>query len=109
MRSQLKSRSTPKRRPSERPPRGGSSRPMSLRISQSDRRLLDQAAAVLSESRTEFILAAARDRAKDVLMDRKHIVLGREAWREFVAALDGPAPEPSPELRRLMTEGRLWD
>lgn len=112
MRDQVKSQTIAKQpRAAGRPHRGkpGASKPLSLRISAEDRGLLDHAAAALGKTRTEFMLEAARERAKTVLMDRMHIVLDPDSWRAFAAALDGPTPKPAPELRRLMKEKRPWD
>ena len=80
---------------------------INLRIEAQTRRLIDDAAAVLGKSRTEFMIDSARAKAIDVLLDQRLFVLDDARFDEFVAALDNP-PEPDPKLRALMRRTPPW-
>jgi uncharacterized protein (DUF1778 family) len=80
---------------------------INLRIGAQTRRLIDDAAAVLGKTRTEFMLDSARQTAMDVLLDQRLFVLGNAAHDSFVAALDNP-PEPGPKLRALLQRRPAW-
>lgn len=74
---------------------------INLRIEQHTRQLIDDAAAVLGKTRTEFMIDSARRQAVDVLLDRRLFVLDGEDYEAFLNALDNP-PAPGPKLRALM-------
>lgn len=74
---------------------------LGLRVSESDKAMLAEAAEAEHTTVTGFVLAAARARAEEVLADRRVIRLSAEAYDQFVAALDEP-PSPKPRLRELM-------
>ena len=71
------------------------------------RRLIDDAAAVLGKSRTEFMIDCARRQAIDVLLDQRLFVLDAKGYDAFVDALDNP-PAPGPKLRALMARTPAW-
>jgi uncharacterized protein (DUF1778 family) len=66
---------------------------LNLRIAPADRNLIDQAAASLGATRTDFILQAVRRAAEETLLDR--------AVLSFLRRLDAPA-QPNERLRRTM-------
>ena len=74
---------------------------INLRIDASTRHLIDDAAALLGKSRTEFMIESARREAMDVLSDRRLFQLSANDYDAFVDALDNP-PTPGPKLRALM-------
>lgn len=80
---------------------------INLRIEAQTRRLIDDAAAVLGKTRTEFMIDSARTRAVDVLLDQRLFVLDDAGFDSFVAALDNP-PAPGPKLRALMRRTPAW-
>jgi uncharacterized protein (DUF1778 family) len=82
--------------------------PINLRAEPSQRSLIDQAAAVLGKSRSDFMLEAACDKARSVLLDQVHFQLSGEAYEQFVALLDAP-PQQNPRLQRLMARKPLWE
>jgi uncharacterized protein (DUF1778 family) len=57
-----------------------------LRVSPTDDVLFREAASVLGESVSEFLVESGRERAEMVLADRTQFVLGQEAWKAFGAA-----------------------
>jgi uncharacterized protein (DUF1778 family) len=76
-----------------------------LRISPADDVLFREAAATLGESVSEFLVEGGRERAEMVLADRTEFVLGQDAWKAFVAALDRDA-EVKPAVLKLMHRPR---
>ncbi len=80
---------------------------INLRIEAQTRRLIDDAAAVLGKTRTEFMIDSARTRAVDVLLDQRLFVLDEAGFDSFVAVLDNP-PAPGPKLRALMGRAPVW-
>src|SRR5271165_6140124 len=83
--------------PSAAEPRGS----ISLRIETRTRQLIDEAAAVLGKTRTEFMVESARQMAIDVLLDQRLFVLDHEHYDAFMHALDN-APAPGPKLKKLL-------
>ena len=80
---------------------------INLRIEGRTRRLIDDAAAALGKTRTEFMIESARRHAVDVLVDRRLFLLDPEQYDAFVHALDNP-PAPGPKLRALMRRQPAW-
>lgn len=58
------------------------------------------ACALLHESESAFLEAAARERAYDVLLGRRVTWLPADEYDELIATLDDP-PKPMPVLERL--------
>jgi len=81
---------------------------INLRIDAGVRQLIDEAAAVLGKSRTEFMVESARREAIDVLLDQRLFALDPERFDAFVDALDNP-PAPGPKLRALMQRVPAWE
>jgi uncharacterized protein (DUF1778 family) len=80
---------------------------INLRIEARTRQLIDEAAAVLGKTRTEFMIDSARAQAIDVLLDQRLFVLDPERYDAFVQALDNP-PAPGPKLRALLRRVPAW-
>jgi uncharacterized protein (DUF1778 family) len=80
---------------------------INLRIEANTRQLIDDAAAVLGKTRTEFMIESARRQAIDVLLDQRLFVLDAERYDAFMHALDNP-PAPGPKLRALMRRVPAW-
>jgi uncharacterized protein (DUF1778 family) len=81
---------------------------INLRIETQTRQLIDDAAAVLGRTRTEFMVESARKVAIDVLLDQRLFVLDPERYDAFVHALDNP-PAPGPKLRSLLRRSPAWE
>lgn len=81
---------------------------INLRIGARTRRLIDEAAAVLGKTRTEFMIDSARSLAIDVLLDQRLFVLESGKYDAFVHALDNP-PAPGPKLRALLRRVPAWE
>ncbi|MDR3507195.1 MAG: DUF1778 domain-containing protein [Caulobacteraceae bacterium] len=80
---------------------------INLRIEANTRQLIDDAAAVLGKTRTEFMIDSARSLAIDVLLDQRLFVLDPERHDAFIDALDNP-PAPGPKLRALLRRVPTW-
>jgi uncharacterized protein (DUF1778 family) len=80
---------------------------INLRIDSGTRHLIDDAAALLGKTRTEFMVETARREAIDVLLDRRLFVLGSKSHHAFLRALDNP-PAPGPKLRALLRRVPAW-
>jgi uncharacterized protein (DUF1778 family) len=80
---------------------------INLRIESNTRQLIDDAAAVLGKTRTEFMIDSARRQAIDVLLDQRLFVLESGRYDAFAHALDHP-PAPGPKLRALLRRVPAW-
>ncbi|MGE0008580.1 MAG: DUF1778 domain-containing protein [Parvibaculaceae bacterium] len=80
---------------------------INLRIDATTRQLIDDAAAVLGKTRTEFMIESARRQAVDVLLDQRLFTLDRERYDAFMQALDNP-PAPGPKLKALLRRTPAW-
>ena len=70
-----------------------------MRVSDQQEQTLRAAAALNGETLTGFVLAAASDRAVEVLERAQRIELRTDEFARFLAALDAPV-EQMPTLRR---------
>ena len=80
---------------------------INLRIGADTRRLIDDAAAALGKTRTEFMVESARREAIDVLLDQRLFALDADRFETFAQALDS-APAPGPKLRALLGRTPAW-
>ncbi|MBV9567778.1 MAG: DUF1778 domain-containing protein [Hyphomicrobiales bacterium] len=80
---------------------------MNLRVETHTRRLIDEAAAILGKTRTEFMIESARRQAIDVLLEQRLFVLDSDRYDAFLGALDNP-PAPGPKLRSLLRRAPSW-
>jgi uncharacterized protein (DUF1778 family) len=81
---------------------------INLRIETQTSQLIDEAAAVLGKTRTDFMVDSARALAIDVLLDQRLFVLEGQSYDAFVDALDN-APAPGPKLRALLARKPAWE
>ena len=92
----------------ETPAAKGRGETINLRASRQQKALIDQAAAALGRSRSDFMLDTACREAEAVLLDRRYFVLSEEAFQRFTAMLDKP-PRDNPKLRRLLETTAPWE
>ncbi|MBR5949883.1 MAG: DUF1778 domain-containing protein [Actinomycetaceae bacterium] len=81
---------------------------INLRALPEQRSLIDRAAGVLGKTRSDFMLEAACDRAKEVVLDQAFFRLDARQYEQFVAMLDAPL-EPNPGIERLLAVKAPWD
>ena len=92
----------------ERPVSSETKGSINLRIESHTRQLIDDAAAILGKTRTEFMIDSARSLAIDVLLDQRLFVLDTDRYDAFIHALDNP-PAPGPKLRALLRRIPAWE
>jgi uncharacterized protein (DUF1778 family) len=80
---------------------------INLRAPAAERSLIDRAAQVQGKSRTEFMLAAAREKAEQVLLDQTVFALDPARFDRFAKILDGPV-RGQKALARLLEKRPPW-
>lgn len=95
----VRARSTPEPAKTER---------LAMRVSASQKTLLDEASRATDTTLSEFVLSAATQAAEDVLADRRRFAVPTDQWDEFVRLLDAP-PRTLPRLRRLLASPSVLD
>ena len=70
--------------------------------------LIDHAADVSGMNRSEFILDAACERAREVLADQTRFALGSPVLKRFNALLDAPLADNA-AVRRLLGTRAPWE
>jgi uncharacterized protein (DUF1778 family) len=81
---------------------------INLRVSRSQKALIDRAATALGRNRSDFMLETACREAESVLLDRRYFNLPEDEFRRFTAMLDRP-PASNPRLARLLRSKAPWD
>lgn len=81
---------------------------INLRVTRSQKTLIDRAATALGRNRSDFMLDAACHEAESVLLDRRYFVLSEAEFKRFVSVLDKP-PAPNPRLERLLRAKAPWN
>jgi uncharacterized protein (DUF1778 family) len=76
---------------------------INMRVNERQERVLRAAADLTGETLSGFMLAAATERAEEVLARAQRIEVSAETFRRFVAALEAPA-EDMTTLRRYARE-----
>jgi uncharacterized protein (DUF1778 family) len=89
-------------------PAGAQEVKINLRARRADRDLIDRAAAMKHQTRTEFMLDNARQAATDALLDRSFFILAGDEFDRFVAQLSAPVKQTA-NLTRLMASKAPWD
>ena len=84
------------------------SRVINFRAPAAKQALIDRAVDVSGMSRTDFILDAACEKAREVLADQTRFALDRKAMKRFNALLDAPL-EDNAAIRRLLATPAPWE
>jgi uncharacterized protein (DUF1778 family) len=79
---------------------------INLLARRSQRDLIDRAAHIQGNNRSEFILQAACEKAQEVILDRTFSVLDKK-YDRFLRLLNTPV-KPSASLRRLLASSAPW-
>lgn len=80
---------------------------ISIRAKARQRDLIDQAAARLGRSRSDFMLEASCRQAEDVLLDQTYCPLDADRLAAFKRLIDEP-PAPADRLRRTLKAPAPW-
>ena len=81
---------------------------INLRASAEQRDLIDRAASSVGKSRSDFMLEAACEKARSVVLDRTLFAVGKASFERFAALLDAPV-EANSGLERLLARKPRWD
>jgi uncharacterized protein (DUF1778 family) len=81
---------------------------MSVRLSASERAILEAAAAQAHTTLSDYVRRKALVEAEMELMDRRVITIPAEDWEKFEAWVKEPG-EDMPELRRLAATRLTWE
>ena len=81
---------------------------INLRASGAQRALIDKAAQVQGKSRTDFMLDAASEKARQVLLDRTVFTLDAKHYDRFAKLLDAPV-KVNKALNRLLGKSAPWE
>jgi len=79
-----------------------------LRAQAEQRDLIDRAASAASKTRSEFMLEAACEKAREILLDRVFFQLDAKGFNRFQALLDA-APVDNPALTSLLNTVSPWE
>jgi uncharacterized protein (DUF1778 family) len=82
--------------------------PMSFRMDVETRLLVDRAASIAGQNRTEFMLTALREKATEILLNQRLFTLNESDWATFLDRLDNPPP-PNAKLKALLARVPIWD
>lgn len=83
---------------------------INLRAPARKQSLIDRAAKVTGKNRSQFIIDASFERAREVLADQVAFELDGKAWKEFQSALDAPLdPESTAALSDLLNSKSPWE
>ncbi len=80
---------------------------INLRALPEQRDLIDHAASLLGKNRSDFMLEAACERARAILLGQVFFSLDESRFRQFTALLDSPQ-DANPGLERLMAVKAPW-
>lgn len=80
---------------------------INLRALPEQRDIIDHAAQLLGKNRSDFMLEAACDKARTVVLDQVFFGLDTDRFRQFIQRLDAP-PADNPGLERLMAVKAPW-
>lgn len=70
-----------------------------LRLSNDDKSMIEEAAAMTNQTITQFMVSSASERAAEIIEQHRRLVLSEESWNLVMDALSQP-PEPNEKLQR---------
>jgi uncharacterized protein (DUF1778 family) len=80
---------------------------LSVRVSQSERDLLEMAAEQARTNLSDFIRRKALEAAEMDVLDRRRVTIPADDWEKFEAWLQAPAKDV-PALRKLAESRPAW-
>ena len=81
---------------------------INIRVQTGQISVIDQAAGMLGQSRSAFILERSVQAAEAVLLDQRLFVVDDATYDAFEAALDAPVKD-NPKLAALLRKRAPWD
>lgn len=70
-----------------------------LRLSDDDKSMIEEAAAMSNQTITQFMVASASERAAEIIEQHRRLVLNEESWNLVIDAISNP-PAPNDRLKR---------
>lgn len=70
-----------------------------LRLSEDDKSMIEEAAAMTNQSLSQFMVSTASERAAEVIDQHRRLVLNEVSWNTVMDAISNP-PAPKDRLKR---------
>lgn len=80
---------------------------INLRIDTGSRALIDSAAELAGQSRSSFMIEAAKKQAEEILLDQKHFLFDEKQWQKFHEELNR-SPSSNSNLTKLLGRKPAW-
>ena len=81
-----------------------------FRVRADDKNLVDRAAEIVGASRSQFVMSAAVEKAKEILLDQTVIHMNTKDFSAVLKWLDGPrSQEELDGVKRLMSLRPPWE
>ena len=81
---------------------------INMRVHSGTRDFIDRAAKRVGKDRSDFMLDAACEKAREILMDSNEFLLYDAQWEAFNTILDN-LPEPNEKLLALLAAKAPWE
>lgn len=82
---------------------------INIRARTTQRDLIDRAAEAVGKNRSDFMLEAACERARNVMLDQTFFALDEKRFERFRTLLDQPLPQKNrAALKRLLKRKTPW-
>ncbi len=72
---------------------------VSIALTDDDKSMIEEAAAISNQSVSQFMLNSASQRAAEVIEQHRRVILNEESWTRVMDALSNP-PSPGEKLKR---------
>jgi uncharacterized protein (DUF1778 family) len=70
-----------------------------LRLSDADKSMIEEAAAMTNQTITQFLVNSASERAAEVIERHRRLLLNEASWNQVMDAIENP-PQPAEKLKR---------
>ena len=70
-----------------------------LRLTDDDKSIIEEAAAISNQTITQFVVASASERTAEVIEQHRRMVLNEQSWSLVMEAITQP-PAPNDRLKR---------
>jgi len=70
-----------------------------LRLTDDDKTIIEEAAALSNQTITQFMVSSASQRAAEVIEQHRRLILDEESWNLVMDAISCP-PQPNEKLKR---------
>lgn len=72
-----------------------------LRLTDDDKSMIEEAAAMSNQTITQFMVASASERAAEIIEQHRRLLLNKESWNLVMDAISNP-PAPNERLNRAV-------